>query len=134
MTIDLRSPDLRKVVVGTTVITSKGFKFKLVSRKNGKETWQDLTTKLKWFDKEDKKYTFDDAVKKFGDQLPSKIECEVAEVHGFREVLPNIKDNYFWSASVYSYDRQYAWVFNEDSGFVRSYNRSYGLGVRCVGR
>jgi hypothetical protein len=134
MTIDLRSPDLRKVMVGTTVITSKGFKFKLVSRKNGKETWQDLTTKLKWFDKEDKKYTFDDAVKKFGDQMPSKIDCEVAEVHGFREVLPNIKDNYFWSASVYSVNREYAWSFNGSYGSVYYGNRSYGLVVRCVGR
>ena len=55
-TIDLRSPDLRKAVVGTTVITSKGFKFKLVSRKKDKESWKDLTSNLTWHDVEDKNY------------------------------------------------------------------------------
>ena len=133
-TIDLRIPDLRKTKVGTTVITSKGVKFKLVSRKNGKETWQDLKTKLKWFDKEDDVYTFDSAVIKFGDRLPTKEEFEVAETHGFSEVLPNIKDFYFWSASVVSYARSGAWIFNSTNGNVSGNFRLTPVAVRCVGR
>ena len=130
-TIDLRKTDLRKVPVGTVVVTSKGFKFKLISRKSGREGWRDLSSKLVWFSKEDGSYNFDEAISKFGDKLPTKEEFEEAENHGFREVLEYPHD-YFWSASVYSNNRNYAWIFG--GGLVAVTSRSSPFAVRCVGR
>ena len=117
-TIDLRVPkhDLRKVKTGTLVITSKGFKFKLVKRtKDGKESWKDLTSGIIWYDKEDSNYTYEEAITKFGESLPTKEDFETAETHGFREILPNM-DYWYWSASLYSYDRNSSWIFNGISG------------------
>ena len=112
--IDLRVPkhDFRKVKTGTIAITSKGFKFKLVKRtKDGKESWKDLTSGIIWHNKEDSYYTHDEAVTKFGDKLPTKEEFEVAESHGFREILPNM-DYWYWSASLFSGNRRFAWIFD----------------------
>ena len=39
----------------------------------------------------------------------------------------------FWSASVDSYDRSYAWLFNGNYGHVSNGNRNKTVGVRCVG-
>ena len=103
-TIDLRVPkhDLRKVKTGTLVITSKGFKFKLVKRtKDGKESWKDLTSGIIWYDKEDSNYTYEEAITKFGESLPTKEDFETAETHGFREILPNM-GYWYWSASLFS--------------------------------
>ena len=101
-TIDLRQPedDLRKAKVGTIVITSKGFEFKLMSRKAGKECWLDCTSKVIWHDREDKTYTHFEAVEKFGDALPTIEEFKKAKKHGFLEILPDM-DYWFWSSSLY---------------------------------
>lgn len=134
-TIDLRQPkhDFRTVAVGTIVITSAGFKFKLMARKKGKESWKDISTKLTWHDREDEIYTHYKAVEKFGGSLPTIQEFQEAEKHGFREVLPNM--NYcFWSASVVSTNRNSAWYFYSYNGIVYSSNHYTSYPVRCVGR
>lgn len=60
--IDLRKSNLRVAEVGTVVITSAGFRFKLVSRDpSGKESWIDEASELTWHDKEDSTYTWDQA-------------------------------------------------------------------------
>ena len=131
-TIDLRTSDLRKVPVGTTVITSKGFKFKLVSRKKGKESWKDLTSKLTWHDAEDEKYRHYQAQEKFGNGFPTKEEFEVAESHGFREVVPNMANKWFWSSSVDPYSTYYAFGFGGDDGDIYYDFRFFNYSVRCV--
>ena len=128
MKIDLRKPDLRTVEVGTVVITTDGFEFELVSRVDKKESWKDLTSGITWHDKEDGSYTFDQALEKFGDRLPTKKEFETADKHGFRDVLPNM-NHWFWSASVYAFNPGLAWAFNGALGTV---NPSSRFSVRCA--
>ena len=130
---NLRILVLRKVCIGHIVTTSKGFSFQLVSRKDKKESWLDLTSKLTWHDREDLTYTHYKAVEKFGDNLPTIEEFKLAELHGFREILPNMQ-YWFWSASLspdYSGSAQDFYGYNGDS---YSYYRYYDLSVRCVGR
>jgi hypothetical protein len=102
--IDILFEDPRDVPIGTTATTSKGFKFTLLKRdESGKELWKDETSGLIWFDKENKNYNHRDAMKEFNSEskrLPTIEEFKEAEKHGFREVLPNINNYWFWSASV----------------------------------
>src|ERR1035437_8937640 len=101
MKIDLRTPDIRTCEVGTIVISKTGHEFELLERTNGKDVWKDLTSGLVWFDMEKEKYTHNEAVEKFKDRLPTIEEFAEAEKHGFRDILPNIEDRWFWSASLY---------------------------------
>jgi hypothetical protein len=120
LVVDLNEPDLRRVPKGTIVITTKGFKFKLLKRdKNGKEAWKDLTSGVTWFDKEDGCFTHYEAVEKFGDSLPTKEEFQLGFDHGIEEVLPNSNECY-WSASVISVVRQYAWCASSGARFSAS--------------
>jgi len=115
--IDLRILVLRNVCIGHIVTTSKGFSFQLVSRKDRKdrkdkkESWLDLTSKLTWHDREDLTYTHYKAVEKFGDNLPTIEEFKLAELHGFREILPNMQ-YWFWSASLYPGSSVFAQFFS----------------------
>jgi hypothetical protein len=132
--IDLRILVLRNVCIGHIVTTSKGFSFQLVSRKDKKESWLDLTSKLTWHDREDLTYTHYKAVEKFGDNLPTIEEFQVAEKHGFREVCPNMTDSWFWSSSLYPYYTDVAQGFNGSNGGSDYYYRHDDYSVRCVGR
>jgi hypothetical protein len=66
-------------------------------------------------------------------RLPTKYDWQTADNDGIRFVLPNM-NNSFWSATVYSYGRDYALVFDGYSGLIGSDYRNNGYGVRCVGR
>ena len=78
---------------------------------------------------------FEHMWKKFG--LPTIEEFKAAEENGIREVLPNMKGNWFWSASLRSpFGSYYARIFSGNSG-VSSYVGArdyYDDTVRCVGR
>jgi hypothetical protein len=130
---NLRILVLRNVCIGHIVTTSKGFSFQLVSRKDKKESWLDLTSKLTWHDREDLTYTHYKAVEKFGDNLPTIEEFKLAELHGFREILPNMQ-YWFWSASLNPYDSDSAQGFNGYDGVSGLAGRGFGWSVRCVGR
>jgi len=134
MKIDLKKPDLRKVEIGTEVITSSGHSFVLLSRdSDGKESWKDESSGLIWSSKEEGNYSHDEAVKKFKDRLPSKQEFEIGEEHGIREVL-DLSNRWFWSSSGSPYYPAYAYVFFSDNGSFDSFDRSDGYGsVVCVG-
>lgn len=124
-----QSKHLLKVRMGYEVTTSTGHTWIPVS-----EGWLDTTSKLVWkYEDEEGKYTFDDAVAKFGDSLPSKEEWEIAENHGVLEVL-DLEGKWLWSSSLVSDFRNYAWGFSTDDGVVVSYDRYSTDGVRCVGR
>lgn len=133
--IDLRTPNLMEVKPGTIVITSKGFEFERVN--STEETWLDLTTGLMWFDREPEMYNYDQAMDKFNKperRLPTIEEFTEAEGHGFREVLPNMKVYFFWSASLYSYNpavsaRYFDGSDGDDYGVGV---RNYDVSVRCV--
>jgi hypothetical protein len=65
-------------------------------------------------------------------RLPTKFDFEVADHNGIRHVLPNMATG-FWSASVFSYNRSYAWRFFGNYGPVYDLTRVNPIGVRCVG-
>ena len=138
MKIDLRVSDLRKVELGTIVITSKGFEFTLVSRDvDWKETWRDETSKLLWLPLEKERLNWSQAMEKFNSpekRLPTKEEFEEAETHGFREVLPNMSA-WFWSASLCPIYAGLAYGFDGDVGGTDFGYRDFDyVSVRCVGR
>jgi hypothetical protein len=67
-------------------------------------------------------------------RLPTKYDFDVAEHNGIRHVLPNMATpTAFWSASVYSSYRDYAWQFSGSYSDVNGGLRSSTSGVRCVG-
>lgn len=103
---------LKPKVNATIRITSNGYKFQ--DMENG--AWKDLATGITWHDVEPEKYTHYQAVEKFGDRLPTIEEFETAEKHEFREILPNIKNRWFWSSSLDSSNPEYARIFSGDYG------------------
>ena len=117
-----------------------------IKSKRGLEFWRDNKTGLLWGPPLKEKYTFDKAMDitqdafiaelgKFKNRtwaIPTRDEIAVAIANGLLEVIPGMTS--FWSASVVSYYRGYAWSFYEDNGLVDTINRYYGYGVRCVGR
>jgi hypothetical protein len=135
--------------------------------KTGKyyEVWKDAQSGLLWGDRLDSKYSHYSAValdstgkvlseyacksnegtravagigeKKFG--LPTINEYAQAEKNGVREVLPNMKDYWFWSASLdpnNTDSAQFFVGFNGDSGsgYRDGGSRGNHVSVRCVGR
>lgn len=107
-----------------------------VAKQDGKIiSAKDDLTGITWFALDDEKtYTFDEAVAKYGDKLPTKEEFEEAESHGIREVMSDFKCKWFWSSSVISTNRNLSWVFGGTYGNVSSNYRSNNLWARCVGR
>jgi len=94
----------------------------------------DKRTGIKWYKAIDtRRYTYEEAMEKYGNSLPSKEEFEEAEKHGIRVVLEDFEGDY-WSASLVSSNRNYAWYFYSDFGDVFDNNRGLANGVRCVGR
>jgi hypothetical protein len=132
--IDLRPPNLADVEVNTKVITSKGYSFTLTKKDNaGNQYWHDNTSGLIWGPVEQGKFSHHEATAKFGNMLPTKEEFEEAEKHGFREVIPRIKDFWLWSSSVYPYYTDGACVFVGSYGGIVNYYRSYAYGAAvCV--
>jgi len=95
----------------------------------------DKRTGIKWFKVTDKKqYTYEEAMEKYGNSLPSKEEFEEAEKHGIRFILDDFEGRYYWSASLVSSIRGCAWFFISNIGVVYDFNRDFPYGVRCVSR
>ncbi len=136
ITVDLRKKiGLRELPVGSIVITSKGFSFELANKIGNKETWKDLDSKLVWYPKEEDIFTHYQAVEKFNSKskrLPTIKEFEEAESHGFREVLSDL-NHWFWSASLYPSDTDFARGFYGNYGDSDVGVRDCGNSVRCCG-
>ena|SRR3990167_1935573 len=118
------------IKLGDIITTSKGYDFVML----GHNIWKDITSGITWYDVEPKTYTFDKAVKTFGDRLPTKEEFTIAESHGFREILPNMKNNWFWSSSVHPNSTDYAYGFHGYSGNGYYDVRDLSDSVRCIER
>ncbi len=66
-------------------------------------------------------------------KLPSKEDFERGKKNGIREVLPNMKDRYFWSSSVHPNDSGNAYYFNGIGGDIDyGYRDNDNVSVRCV--
>ena len=125
-----------ELTVGSIVRSSRNFDFELVFRNEcGKESWKDLRTGIVWHDREDERYTYRKAFKKFCSVLPTIEEFELAEIHGFRDVLPNMN---YWFRSispplavkdrVLGFDGQNGC---RDNDYLRYFDE---VSVRCVDR
>jgi len=135
----------------------KGVVWNLVARKRDATTkqlyaaWKDSESKLVWSDRLDVEYNHRDAMsiactsekarratagisgKSF--ELPKIEQYEDAERHGIRDVLPNMRYSWFWSASLSPNYSGLARGFHGSDGGSFDYLRDYGgYSVRCVGR
>lgn len=129
------SVDLRQAPVGFKCRTSKGSIFERVVRANFGEAWKGPDG-LIWSDFIGK-YSQYDAIttcKTLGGILPSRADFERGEANGFREVLPNMKDRWFWSSSVYPNNSGLAYVFSGNDGVIDYGGRNNNFSVRCAGR
>ena len=129
------STSLRSVAVGFKCRTSKGAIYERVARDNFGESWKD-SDGLIWSDYIGS-HSQRDAVSsclRLSGKLPAPADFKRGEANGFREVLPNMKDRWFWSSSVHPYDSDNAYGFNGYIGDIDYYNRIYNNSVRCVGR
>jgi len=96
--------------------------------------WLDESSGLVWkCEDEEGTYTYDDAIAKFGESLPTKEEWELAEKHGVREVL-SLDRKFYWSASVHSFSRSNAWFFYSLYGNVLIAYRFITYSVRLIVR
>jgi hypothetical protein len=71
-------------------------------------------------------------------RVPTVQDWQLALANGVYHVLPNIHRTaspyYFWSASVFSLSRSFAWIFSGNNGYFNGDSRSVAYAVRCVGR
>jgi len=141
---------LREVPVGTQCKTSKGIEFQLVSRDttgaSPAETWKDLSSGLTWYDNlpnglegitsagYDQYQAFTICTLDLQLNLPTIDDFSTGETHGFREVLPNMAGNFFWSSSLYPHDTHSAQVFYGYYGYGAYAYRDVYYSVRCIGR
>lgn len=133
--IDLAKPDLTKVEIGTLVMTTKGFVWKLLTVSELGQSWLDETSGLTWFPKENGTFNHYQAVEQFQSSFPTKEEFEKAEEHGIREIFNDFQNEWFWSASVHPSFSYYAYFFNGSNGDIDYYYRyDYYVSVRCVAR
>lgn len=142
------STKLRELKESNRCRTSKNGVYQLVKRtETGKEVWRDTATGLLWSDVLTGRYSHAEALQicqkpdikevranlasaQFS--LPTKMDFEVAEANGLREVLPRISDGWFWTSSVSSQDSDYAYYFNGYNGRLDDFVRSLNVSVRCV--
>ncbi len=123
----------QRTTINQVCVTSKGAKFKRVARANFGEAWQD-DEGLIWSDLigDKNQYEAIDNCEAIEGRLPSIDDFERGEASGIREVLPNMKDHWFWSSSVVSYNSGIAYDFSGVSGYVHDYDRDTFNSVRCV--
>ena len=136
------SINLRIAPLGMKCKTSKGGHdgkgaiFERVSRDNFGEAWKGPDGVI-WSDRtgSDTQFNAVYACENLGGELPSRANFERGEANGFREVLPNMKDHWFWSSSVNPSDPYYGNYFSGNYGDIGDTSRNNGkFSVRCVGR
>jgi hypothetical protein len=73
---------------------------------------------------------------KNGQALPSKDDFELAEKHGVRDILKDMKNRWFWSSTLYPGSSDDAYVFGGYNGNVFYYyyrsNDNYNIAARCA--
>ena len=122
----------------TVCVTKKGAKFKRVQRTNFGKAWQDEAGMI-WSDRIGRAnhYYAIENCKAIHGKLPSRDDFIRAEANGIREVMPNMKDHWFWCSSVHPNVSAFAYFFGYDGNDGNSDDVSHGtLGnlrsVRCV--
>lgn len=127
--------DLRTVASGFKCRTSKGAIYERVARVNFGEAWKGPDGLIYGdFIGERNQYKAFESCKNLGGELPSQADFERGEANGFREVLPNMKDRWFWSSSVYSNNHASGCSFNGYDGAITYVPGYYTGSARCVWR
>ncbi len=130
------SIDLRNAKLHDKCITSKGSVFERVSRVGFGEAWKGPDG-LIWGDRVGSN-NYPDAVtvcRNLEGTLPSKADFERGEAYGFREVLPNLKNQFFVTYTTLAPDDpDYAYFFNGFNGGFEHYYLTAKKSFRCVGR
>lgn len=126
------------IPVGTKCMTSKGSIYERVSRDNFGEAWKgvDVSHSLIWSNMAGRS-SLDEAVntcKTLGGALPERADFKQGEANGFREVLPNMEGEWYWTSTIFSVEENY--IFSGDAGdFGYSSPGRYGYAsVRCIVR
>lgn len=156
---NLDEPELRLVPEGFQCMTSKGVVFRLVKRtmaRKGKEVWQDTKSDLLISDVLDGLHTHYQAEKlcahdssleargylsnvswrlPAGNPKNKDDDYVTLESNGFREVVPRMRDRWFWSSSIINFAVDYAYYFPGNGGVIKGDSRNNpGDAVRCVGQ
>jgi hypothetical protein len=123
--------------VGFVCKTSKNKTFKLVQKKS--ESWMDLDSGIIWSPALVDRYDRDKAktaCRKIKMELPSRQDFRLGEKHGFREVLPDMRDRFFWTSTAHSKSPNARLLFNGNFGtlFWVAYNNVPYESVRCIMR
>lgn len=118
-----------KVEVGFQCETSKGFVFERLE--NG---WEDLQGNI-WLDgvlsnkEQDQGATF---CKNKGATLPTEKDFELAEDHGFREVLKEMNNEIYWSSTKNQDRNQIILSFVADRGYLIGWWEGFLLQTKCI--
>lgn len=151
VTNECKDYDLRAVKPDFACRSSKGSIFRLTHRAgDGSEIWLDRYSGIQWGDKLPERIRRKAAAElcakpvdgrtKVGtlllNRLPTLAEFEGAEARGFREVMPHMKDHFYWADSSVPGAKNIGHVFNGNVGkpeivVYRSINFE---NVRCVGK
>lgn len=132
---------LRAVPVGTKCKTSTGSIYERVYRANFGEAWKGPDG-LTWSDQvgSGTQYEAVNICKNLGATLPSINDFIRGDGYGFLETLPNMRDRFFWSSSLYSSPSDYsdepaeAYYFASAGGSTYHYPRNQVDSIRCVVR
>lgn len=108
---DCRVTD-QKSIEGTVCITSRGFEFIRIKNLKGVLGWEDKTQAVVWYDDKFERTVDQGAALNFCEKVPGRRlpligDFELAEQHGFREILRDLahdpndypKGFYYWSSS-----------------------------------
>ena len=127
--------DLQAVAAGFKCRTSKGAIYERVTRNHFGEPWKGPDG-LIWSDHVGYRSQQNavDLCKILGGTLPTRADFERGEANGFREVVPNMKDRWFWSSSVYPNISYSTYVFYSNHGDIGYDFRNFTGSVRCVAR
>lgn len=127
---------LRMVTPGFKCRTTNGAIYERVTRDNFGEAWKGPDGLI--YSDFIGKYSQYDAIeicKNLGSTLPSQADFDHGEANGFREVLPTMKNRWYWSSSVPPGDSGYAYyLIGHDGGTNNPDNRYSTYSVRCVAR
>jgi hypothetical protein len=130
--------DLRTVDVGFKCRNTKGKIYERVAKANFGEAWKGPDG-LIWSDIVDHDTLYDafGICKKLGGKLPTREDFELGEANGFRKVLPNMKDQWYWSSSPHPVSDDIPYEFNGNGGddnVISGHTTSQLDAIRCVAR
>lgn len=139
-TVPCSSLNLRKVKVGQKCMTSSGYIYERVSKVNFGQAWKGQDN-LIWSSKIgglSSQKIATQTCKDIGGDLPSLSQFMIGEGNEFSEVLPDIRENWFWTSTIDSHifdDDSSAFAFAGGNASGGSYSRdSHYFSILCVGK